>query len=78
MGLQRLVEGRGTGMIRLLHFLVQPVLVEDDGESLTAVRSNIPPQALGLSAMKTLVETWPEQLAALSAEITQPATVDPS
>lgn len=53
--------------LRLLHFTVQPVLVEDDGENLRP-GPPIKPTTLSLADLARLVETWPEQLAALQPE----------
>lgn len=52
--------------IRLQHFIVQPVLVLDDGEEFTP-GPRIEPQPLTLAGLRDLVERWPENLAELQS-----------
>lgn len=61
--------------VRLLHFVVQPVLVVDDGESLTPA-PQVQPSTLSLAGLRDLVDRWPEHLAAIETQIEQgpPAT----
>jgi len=55
-------------MIRLLHFVVQPVLVSDEGEELTQVPP-VSPQVLTLTQLAALVQDWPTHLAGLTEHI---------
>lgn len=52
--------------LRLQHFVVQPVLVWDDGETLSP-GPPVQAQALTLEGAQDLVETWPSKLAELQA-----------
>lgn len=52
--------------LRLQHFVVQPVLVWDDGETLSP-GPPVQAQALTLEGTRDLVETWPAKLAELQA-----------
>lgn len=60
--------------VRLLHFVVQPVLVVDDGESLAAAPS-VQASTLTLAGLRDLVDRWPEHLAAIEAQIEKPPGV---
>lgn len=51
--------------IRILHVLVQPVLVEDDGELKPGPQTQ--PQTLTLSQLVEFAATLPEQIAGLNA-----------
>lgn len=53
------------GRQRLLHLVIQPVLVEDDGESLSPGMV-IDPLILPLSEVPTFIEGLPAQIAALN------------
>lgn len=50
--------------LRLQHFLVQPVVVWDDGSELTP-GPPVQPQPLTLAGLRDLADTWPEKLAEL-------------
>jgi hypothetical protein len=50
--------------LRALHFVVQPILVWDDGADLTP-GPVVEPQALTLAGVRDLVDNWPEKLAEL-------------
>lgn len=52
--------------LRLQHFIVQPVLVSDDGETLTP-GPGIEPQPLTLTGLQDLAKSWPEKLTDLQA-----------
>ena len=56
-----------TPKLRLLHFMVQPILLTDDGEQLSPGPA-VQAQALTLLGLKDLVETWPQKLAQIEAE----------
>jgi hypothetical protein len=52
--------------LRLQHFIVQPVLVWDDGNELTP-GPQVQPQPLTVAGMRDLAEDWPAKLAELQA-----------
>ena len=54
--------------LRLLHFVVQPVFVWDDGDSITPGPPAQPNQ-LTLSALADLADTWADQFAAMCAQV---------
>ena len=60
--------------LRLQHFVVQPVLVWDDGEEL-APGPPVQPQSLTYAGLRDLAEHWPATLAELEA---QGAEAEPS
>ena len=53
--------------LRLHHFVVQPVVVWDDGEDLTP-GPVIQPQMLTLAGLRDLAENWASTLAELEAQ----------
>ncbi len=53
---------------RLLHIVVHPVLVDDDGENLTPGPPT-QPQVLTLAQAVALLATLPEQIDALNTEV---------
>jgi hypothetical protein len=56
--------------LRLLHFVVQPVLLADDGDSLVPGPA-VQPQPLTLDGLRDLAANWPEKLAEIEASATQ-------
>ena len=54
--------------LRLQHFLVQPVLLIDDGETLTP-GPNVEVQAVTLSELQELVASWPDRLAKVAEQV---------
>jgi hypothetical protein len=55
--------------LRLQHFVIQPVLLVDDGgDELPTLTPPIPPQALSLAELHKLLRDWPDQLAALQEQ----------
>ena len=57
--------------LRALHFVVQPILVWDDGTDLTP-GPVVEPQALTLAGIRDLLENWPDRLAELEAATDAP------
>jgi hypothetical protein len=53
--------------LRLQHFIVQPVLVWDDGNDLTP-GPQVQPQPLTVAGLRELAEEWPAKLAELQAQ----------
>jgi hypothetical protein len=53
--------------LRLQHFVVQPVLVYDDGDELSPAPP-VDPQALTLVGLRELAENWPAKLAELDGQ----------
>ncbi|MFF7681451.1 hypothetical protein ACFZA2_01730 [Microbacterium sp. NPDC007973] len=53
--------------IRILHVVVQPVLVDDDGETLSPIPAE-PAQALTAAQLLDFAATLPARVAALNAE----------
>lgn len=51
--------------IRILHVIVQPVLVDDDGETLSPI-SPEPAQALTAAQLLDFANTLPDRVAALN------------
>lgn len=56
--------------LRLQQFLLQPVVVVDDGETL-APGPPIQPVSLTLEQLRELLDAWPEQLAAIQTTYDQ-------
>jgi len=66
--------------LRLHYFIVQPVLVWDDGSSLVPALGPhgghlVNPQLMQLDDLQHLAEHWPERLAEIVAQITPDPTV---
>lgn len=53
--------------LRLQHFVVQPVLVWDDGNDLVPGPA-VEPQPLTLQGLRDLGESWPDKLAELERQ----------
>lgn len=60
--------------LRVLHFIVQPVLVWDDGSHL-APGPVVEPQALTLHGLRDLVDNWPAKLRELEAKASSETAV---
>lgn len=58
-----------TRRLRIAHLVVQPVLVWDDGEEMTAGPA-LNPVTLPLSQVAHLVETLPAEVATLAEKLT--------
>lgn len=54
--------------VRLLHFVVQPVLVVDDGDEITPAPA-LQPNVLTLKGLRDMADRWPEHLAQMAAQI---------
>ena len=54
--------------LRLLHFIVQPVLVFDDGEQFTP-GPTIEPQPATLEGLRQLAVDWPERISEIEAQL---------
>lgn len=62
--------------VRLLHFVVQPVLVTDDGE--LSAGPPVQPSTLTLAGLRDLVDNWGEHLASIEAQIASPPGREPT
>lgn len=59
--------------LRLQHFIVQPVLVNDDGDELQP-GPVVEPRPFTLAALKALADEWPDRLTELEQQAQEATT----